>query len=116
MRRTDRTARSTSLAATATTLVALAALAAVAPSVNGSPMTRLAPVESPAVRAVVAVVAAAARDLLAGQPTVASLPETPWLELRCDAASIKLDGPVDNEPAEGIILAERLLDLPPPRC
>ena len=123
MRRTDGTGRSTSLAATATTLVALAALAAVAPSVQGAPMARLASAEalgvlgeSQAMRAVVAVMAAAARDLLAGQPTPATLPEALTLELCGETAGIVLAGPTDDEPGEGLILAERLLDLPPPRC
>jgi hypothetical protein len=124
MRRTDRTARTANLAVTATTLVALAAMAAGAPSLRSVEAARAVETEvlssfgeNPAVRAVAAAVAAAARDLLRGQPATMALPATGVI------------GAVSAAPAKPRPVAEavrcvtatdwlgpRRLDLPPPSC
>jgi len=115
--------RTSGFAATATTLVALVAMAAAAPSVRGLPAARIAHAEilapwseSQAMRAVAAVVAAAARDLLAGQQTsVALLASGPGHVLPADrGVSVRRWVAVAAPPPE--TLDQRLLDLPPPGC
>jgi hypothetical protein len=124
MRRTDRTTRTANLAVTATTLVALAAMAAGAPSLRGIEAARVVETEvlssfgeSPAVRAVAAAVAAAARDLLRGKSATIALPAA-WIIGDVSAA------PATPRPAVDPVicttatdwLGPRLLDLPPPAC
>ena len=106
------------LAATATTLVALVAMSA---TVSAGPTPTRAPeaqarLESHVVRAVAAAVAAAARDLLAGQhPTVvaARLEPAPQTGL---AAGRWVRARPGSSGGTQALLAERLLDLPPPIC
>ena len=70
--------------------------------------------ESDAVRAVAAVVAAAARDLLAGAPHGAAFaPETP-IEGMIEPDECKTPTADEGPPAPLETLDERVLDLPPP--
>jgi hypothetical protein len=119
----DGPTRTTGFAATATTLVALVAMAAAAPSVRGLPAARIAHAEilapfseSQAMRAVAAVVAAAARDLLAGQQTSVALPAPAPGDVQAEnrAASVRRQVAVAAPPPE--TLDQRLLDIPPPGC
>ena len=120
MRREHSPIRSTSLTATATALLAIAALAAASaepmPSsrhLNG----RIATNESQVVRAVAAVVAAVARDLLASdQHTTAAIDEPFARSVVGNATMAELIVSQDGYIANHEVLDERLLDLPPPIC
>jgi len=122
MRRADRTIRVSSLAATATTLAALVAVAAAAPASRGLSPFRSGHAEVAAlgetrtIRVVAAVVAAAARDLLAAQTTTAICPGA----FPIAAADVSLPSarvrPALLRPADSLLPAERLIDLPPPVC
>ncbi len=114
--------RPASLTATATTLLALLAMtstAAAAATPRAADMQSRSTVsESHMVRAMAAVVAAAARDLLVGDQHATPIVAGPFLSLfafhlstsqvrrACDGAVIVLS----------VTLGERLLDLPPPVC
>jgi hypothetical protein len=119
----DRPTRTGGLAATATTLVALVAVAAAAPSVRGLPAARVVPVEilaplneSEAMRALVGVVAAAARDLLARpQTTTALLPDEFAAPMCIECRIIRPASTTSSRPPTER-LNQRLLDLPPPVC
>ena len=117
MRPESSCSRTAGLAATATTLLALAAMST---AVSSWPGPRLghagARSEAPGVRAVAAVVAAVARDLLATEGSGVAMPAfASWGD--CGAA----EGCAAAPPAQGavprrLLLGERLLDLPPPTC
>jgi hypothetical protein len=119
----DRSTRTSGLAATATTLVALVAVAAAAPVVRAAPAARVAPVEmlaplneSEAMRVLVGVVAAAARDLLARQQTTtALLPADFEAPRRVESRIIRPPSTTPSRPPTER-LDQRLLDLPPPIC
>lgn len=114
--------RPASLAATATTLLALLAMtstaSAAATSRAADMQSRSTVSESNMARAMAAVVAAAARDLLVGDQHATPIVAGPFLSLfefdqstssvrrARDAAAIVLS----------VTLGERLLDLPPPVC
>ncbi len=122
MRAERSSTRPASLAATATTLLALLAMTSMA-SAAATPraadmQSRSTVSESHMVRAMAAVVAAAARDLLVGDQHATPIVAGPFLSLFAfhqstsqvrrtrDAAAIVLS----------VTLGERLLDLPPPVC
>ena len=117
--------RPASFAATATTLLALMAMTSMTSTASTLVNARGADLqsrttlsESHMVRAMAAVMAAAARDLLVGDQhltpivtvPVESLPAvqtpTPSFGRSCDADAI----------VRSVALSERLLDLPPPVC
>ncbi len=110
--------RTVGLAATATALLALAAMSTAVSSWPGPRQAgpRMGPSEAPGVRAVAAVVAAVARDLLATEGSGVAMPAfASWGD--CGAA----EGCAAAPPVEGalrrrLLLGERLLDLPPPTC
>ena len=105
------------LAATATTLVALVAMSA---TVAGGPTLRAREVEARledhVVRAVVAAVAAAARDLLVlERPAAAVVVVGPCVQTARDSVCRRAFSH-DLPRGEATRLGERLLDLPPPAC
>jgi hypothetical protein len=109
--------RSAALTATATTLVALVAMSATvsAPPAPAASQVQ-AHLESTVVRAVAAVVAAAARDLLgAKQSTAAVALLEPLTAAGRSAASWPTSRPRVRA-GSPMLLGERLLDLPPPTC
>ena len=121
MRRPETPSRSTSIAAAATTLMALVAMAAAGPRYAGACSSRAASAEvavtlrdADAVRVMAAVVAAAARDLLATAHAQAALPAAP-APAAPPAAGSRVRFP-DAARGGGDLprLAERLLDIPPP--
>jgi len=122
MSRLDRTARTTSFAATATTLAALVAMAAAAPHARGLHLPRATHVEVAAlgeartIRAVAAVVAAAARDLLTGHTTAALCPGGFPRTVAGAAPVVTTPRHTSPRPTTAPVLDERLIDLPPPRC
>lgn len=108
--------RSASIAVTATALVALVAMSA---PLGAAPAPRAAAIEgrfeSGVVRAVAAVVAAAARELGGERLIVAAA----WLEgstghARPESCAAAPRGAMGLPPPP--LLGERLLDLPPPAC
>jgi hypothetical protein len=110
--------RAAAIGATTTTLLALLAVAS-ASAARPVPLElrRTAVVEAGAVRAVAAVVVAAARDLLGlevtGSALAAATRDEPW----ASAAPAPVVPPVDDgHERPGPRLAERMLDLPPPAC
>jgi hypothetical protein len=109
--------RAAALSVTATTLVALVAMSAtvsVAPAPAASHVE--ARLESSVARAVAAVVAAAARDLLgAKQSTAAVALLEPLTSIGASEASWPARAPAQRT-APPMLLGERLLDLPPPTC
>jgi hypothetical protein len=111
------------LASTASAVVALVAIAATISTVQsavhfrGSPTeARAAAVEAPTVRAVAAAVAAAARELVGGEQVHAALPHRLISLGAPDQADP--DAPLhhDEPIVRSRMIAERLLDLPPPGC
>ncbi len=109
--------RTAGLAATATALLALAAMSTAVSSWSGPrPGHAGARSEAPGVRAVAAVVAAVARDLLATEGSGVAMPTfASWGDCGsgegCAAAP-----PVEGALRRRLLLGERLLDLPPPTC
>ena len=118
--------RSSQFVATATTLIALVAMVAGAPEARGHTHARATQVElvelvagraeSAAVRAVAAVMAAAARDILTGGPCSADLLAPAPLDLGAEEWSRPRLEREETGPPRAPALAERLLDLPPPVC
>lgn len=117
MRRTESPSRPAALAATATTLIALVAMAAGSPDVRPEHRhdVRCLLSETVGVRAVAAVVAAAARDLLGPAASAEMLMGPPDLEPPAEIAGNPRP-PAAEMPRGRPTLAERLLDLPPPIC
>ncbi len=106
--------RTTALSATTTTLVALVAMSAAV----ASPAQRDAETarsESNVVRVVAAAVAAAARDLMGSDRCAAALVLLEPASGRGGAGPARVADP-PAAPAPVRLLAERLLDLPPPAC
>ncbi len=109
------------MTATATALLALAALATAA-SAGPLPSTgdfneRAATSESQVVRAVAAVVAAVARDLLASDQHTASAIDEPFARsIVGNATMAMVVVSQDAHFAKQEVLDELLLDLPPPIC
>ena len=108
-----------SVAASATTLVALLAMTA---AVSGAPIaggTELDGRSERGIRAVAAVVAAAARDL--ARDLIIGDHSTPAMTAVDPMPSARISGVANTRLAAALVpgptpLAERLLDLPPPRC
>jgi hypothetical protein len=109
--------RTAALTVTTTTLVALLAMtatvsAAPAPAASGVE----ARLESSVARAVAAVVAAAARDLVGAKQSAAAVA---LLEPLTGAVGSEVSRPASWPPVPvgaPMLLGERLLDLPPPTC
>ncbi len=122
MRAERTTSRSASLVATAAALLALMAMtsstsqAAVRRAVDLQSRTTLS--ESHMVRAMAAVMAAAARDLLVGDHHTTTVAVGPCL-LLSEIYETTGQPELNSEPARlvrSVSLSERLLDLPPPIC
>ncbi len=121
MRNERSTTRTPALAVTATTVVALMAMAATA---SACPMPRHAEFserqagEAHVVRAMAAAMAVAVRDLVIGDTCVSPAAMESWrptVEVVGDCGG-QLH-PMAQSPRGRIhTVAERLLDLPPPRC
>ncbi len=110
--------RTAGLAATATALLALAAMSTAVSSWPGPRQAgpRMGPSEAPGVRAVAAVVAAVARDLLATEGSGVAMPA---FASCCDCGAAEGSAaapPAADTPPRRPLLSERLLDLPPPTC
>jgi hypothetical protein len=108
------------LCPTASALVALVAIAAMVTSASAAtPVVRTearqSMTEGAAVRAAVAAVAAAARELVGGDRLVQDLPSAWSLELGARDDGIDVRGADESAAPRLTTLAERLLDLPPPR-
>src|SRR5262245_340052 len=111
------------LASTAGAVVALVAIAATMTTLQsavhwrGSPVeTRAAAVEAPSVRAVAAAVAAAARELVGGEQIHAALPNRLITLGAPDQADPHAPLHHDDPIVRSRMIAERLLDMPPPGC
>ncbi|MEE9213002.1 MAG: hypothetical protein V3U29_10140 [Phycisphaeraceae bacterium] len=122
MRAERSSTRPASLAATATTLLALLAMTSTA-SAAATPraadmQSRSTVSESHMVRAMAAVVAAAARDLLVGDQHTTPIIAGPLLSLfEFDQSTSPVRRARDVAVfVLSVTLGERLLDLPPPRC
>lgn len=122
MRAERSSTRPASLAATATTLLALLAMTSMA-SAAATPraadiQSRSTVSESHMVRAMAAVVAAAARDLLVGDQHTTPIIAGPLLSLfEFDQSTSPVRRARDVAVfVLSVTLGERLLDLPPPRC
>ena len=114
--------RPASLTATATTLLALLAMTSTA-SAAATPraadmQSRSTVSESHMVRAMAAVVAAAARDLLVGDQHATPIVAGPFLSLFEFYQSTSQVRRARDEAVivKSVTLDERLLDLPPPVC
>ena len=122
MRAERSSTRPASLAATATTLLALLAMtttASAAATPRGADMQSRSTVsESHMVRAMAAVVAAAARDLLVGDQHATPIVAGPFLSLsEFDQSTSQVRRARDVAVIVlSVTLGERLLDLPPPVC
>jgi hypothetical protein len=111
------------LSASATTLLALVAVATAASALHSLPAVRTVYHETPgrlhesqAMRAVAAVVADLARDLMGADHTPA-IPPTLALSARVRAEMpVAIAGPVASPCPERLRPPQRLLDLPPPVC
>jgi hypothetical protein len=103
----------------ATAVLVLAALAATMPSPENRPAARVesrpAMSEAQAVRLIAAAVAAVARDLAGTERHVAAL-ASGAIEFAASIPAVIDAVIVDSDPAPPWVLAERLLDLPPPTC
>ena len=110
--------RTAGLAATATALLALAAMSTAVSSWPGPRHAgpRMGPSEAPGVRAVAAVVAAVARDLLATEGSGVAMPALASCGDCGAAEGCAAAPPVEGAPVRRLLLGERLLDLPPPTC
>ena len=122
MRAERSSTRPASFAATATTLLALLAMtstvSAAAASRAADIQSRSTVSESQMVRAMAAVVAAAARDLLVGDQHATAIVAGPFLSLlECDQSTSQVRRARDGAVIVlSVTLGERLLDLPPPVC
>jgi hypothetical protein len=109
--------RAAALSVTATTLVALVAMSA---TVSAAPTPAASHVEarleSTVARAVAAVVAAAARDLLGAKQSTAAVALLEPLAAVGDSEGSWRAPVAANPTPPPMLLGERLLDLPPPTC
>lgn len=108
----------------AATIIALLSMATMVSGVSAMSTNRVAPsetrstaVETSSVREMaVAVVAAAARNLLASDRLDSTLTVSVFLPVEsADSLEVRLDLPGTAPPAS-LLLNERLIDLPPPGC
>ncbi len=122
MRAERSSTRPASFAATATTLLALLAMTSMAPAAAtpraADMQSRSTVSESHMVRAMAAVVAAAARDLLVGDQHTTPIVAGPFLSLfEFDQSASQVCRARDvTVIVLSVTLGERLLDLPPPVC
>lgn len=120
MRSSDTPSRSAGIAATATTLVAILAMAttsSIIPATAAIPLeARSLQGEAPAVRAVAAVVAAMARDLIDLDVVVMTAMSGDGPEPFAQDAALAMPMPASTRLVAPRRLGPRLLDLPPPAC
>ena len=106
------------------TIIALLSMATMVTSNPGAMAGRVLPAESRPISTetasvremAVAMVAAAARNLLASERIDTALPAPLFAPVRAATTSVVRVDARDSAPPVGYVLHERLIDLPPPGC